>query len=142
MKQCTEFVRFLALSSVVLAASAAFAADDIRTERIQFERGASSAAVEGSITGYEIVDYLLGAREGQSMNVSMATNNGANYFNILAPGETEVAMFIGSTSGNQYEGVLPESGDYTIRVYMMRSAARRNEVANYRLEMIIATGGN
>jgi hypothetical protein len=50
-----------------------------------------------------------------------------------------VAFFIGSTSGNQFEGVLPESGDYKIRVYMMRSAARRNEVANYRLEMIITT---
>jgi hypothetical protein len=46
-------------------------------------------------------------------------------------------MFIGSTSGNQYEGVLPASGDYKVRVYLMRSAARRDEVANYRLEMII-----
>jgi hypothetical protein len=35
---------------------------------------------------------------------------------------------------------LPESGDYKVRVYLMRSAARRNEVANYRLEMIIAAG--
>lgn len=142
MKQCAVCVRFLALSFVVLVASMAFAADDIRTERVQFEPGANSAVVEGSITGDEIVDYVLGAQEGQSMNVSMATNNGANYFNILAPGENEVAMFIGSTSGNQYEGVLPESGDYTIRVYMMRSAARRDEVADYRLEMIIASGGN
>jgi hypothetical protein len=46
-------------------------------------------------------------------------------------------MFIGSSSDNQYEGTLPESGDYKIRVYMMRSAARRNEIANYRLEIII-----
>jgi hypothetical protein len=84
------------------------------------------------------VDYLLEASKGQSMNVSMATNNGANYFNILAPGENEVAMFNGSVSENQFEGVLPESGDYKIRVYMMRSAARRNEVAKYRLEMIVS----
>jgi hypothetical protein len=49
-------------------------------------------------------------------------------------------MFNGSTAGNQYEGSLPKSGDYKVRVYMMRSAARRNEVANFRLEMII-TGG-
>ena len=46
-------------------------------------------------------------------------------------------MFIGSTSGNQFEGSLPASGDYKLRVYMMRSAARRDEVAKYRLEMII-----
>jgi hypothetical protein len=128
------------LAVVFFAASAAFAESEIRAERVQFKPGANSAVVEGSITGYETVDYVLGARKGQAMNVSMATNNGANYFNILAPGETDVAMFIGSTSGNQYEGILPESGDYKVRVYMMRSAARRNEVAKYRLEMIINAG--
>jgi hypothetical protein len=67
----------------------------------------------------------------------MATKNGANYFNILEPGETEVAIFVGSSNGNQYEGITSKSGDYKIRVYMMRSAARRNEVAKYRLEVIV-----
>lgn len=129
-------VSFLVLSS----APAAFAADEIRVERVRFERGATSAVVEGSIRGYETVDYVLGAKQGQAANVRMATDNGANYFNILAPGETDVALFIGSTSGNQYEGVLPETGDYKIRVYLMRSAARRNEKADYRLEMTVAAG--
>ncbi len=122
---------------VAFAVPAVNAADYIRTQRVKFERGASSAVVEGSITGYEIVDYVLGAGKGQYMNVSMATQNTATYFNILAPGESEVAFFIGSSSGDQYEGTLPASGDYKVRVYMMRSAARRNEKANYRLEMII-----
>jgi hypothetical protein len=42
------------------------------------------------------------------------TDNLSSYFNILSPGENEVAMFIGSTSGNQYEGTLPKSGPYKI----------------------------
>jgi hypothetical protein len=125
------------LSVFFLSVSAAFAAGDIRTERVHFKKGASSAVVESSIKGYATVDYVLGAKKGQYMNVSMATDNGANYFNIMAPGEKDVAFFVGSTSGNQYEGVPPASEDYKIRVYMMRSAARRNEVAKYRLEMII-----
>jgi hypothetical protein len=115
-----------------------WAADDIRTERVQFAKGANSATVQGTIKGYQTVDYVLHASKGQSMNVSMATKNTATYFNILAPGETEVAFFNGSVSDNQYEGQLPATGDYKIRVYMMRSAARRNEVANYRLEMIVS----
>lgn len=118
-----------------------FAADDIRTERVFFKKGANSAVVEASIKGYETVDYLVGAQAGQHMNVSLATKHGATYFNILAPGENEVAMFNGSVSQNQYEGKLPASGDYKIRVYMMRSAARRNEVAHYRLEIIIDGAG-
>lgn len=126
--------------SLLFAASslAAQAGSDIRTERVRFAKGATSAVVEGTISGYETVDYVLGASKGQSMNVSMATKHTATYFNILAPGETEVAFFNGSVNGNQYEGVLPASGDYKIRVYMMRSAARRNEKANYRLEMIVS----
>jgi hypothetical protein len=122
---------------IAFATSAALARDEIRTERVHFKPGTSSATIKGKIKGYETVDYVLEASKGQQMNVSMATKNGATYFNILAPGENEVAMFIGSTSGNQFEGALPKSGDYKIRVYMMRNAARRDEIANYRLEMIV-----
>lgn len=128
----------LVAAFVLAVAPIAIALDDIRVERANFGEGANSAVVENSIKGYEIVDYVLGARKGQSMNVSMATDNGANYFNIFAPGERGVAIFNGSTAQNQYEGVLPETGDYRIRVYLMRSAARRNEVAKYRLEMVIS----
>jgi hypothetical protein len=78
----------LAAAILSLTAPAAVAQRDIRTERVQFERGATSAVIEDSITDYDIVDYVLGAREGQYMNVSMATDNTGNYFNILAPGET------------------------------------------------------
>jgi hypothetical protein len=130
----------LVAAGVLAAAAAAAQQSEIRVERVRFAQGASSAVVEGSITGYEIVDYVLGAREGQQMNVSMATDNGANYFNLLAPGESEVAMFNGSVGENQFEGVLAESGDYKVRLYLMRSAARRKEVAQYRLEMIIGAG--
>lgn len=129
-----------ALSAVPLGADAA--APEARTERVRFERGATSATVEGTIKGYELVDYVLNARTGQNANISLATRHGATYFNIIPPGETDVAIFNGSINGNQYEGTLPASGDYTVRVYMMRSAARRNETASYRLEMIVEGGGS
>jgi hypothetical protein len=116
----------------------ALAESGIRTERVQFAKGANSARINGTIKGSQTVDYVLHASQGQYMNVSMATKNTAAYFNILAPGQTEVAFFNGSVSDNQYEGTLPATGDYKIRVYMMRSAARRNEVADYRLEMIVS----
>jgi len=115
------------------------AAQEIRTEEVQFEKGASSAVVEAQIQGYETVDYLLRVSAGQYMYVSMATDNGANYFNIMEPGEQDVAIYNGATSGNQFEGTTAKSGAYRIRVYLMRSAARRNETASYRLEMIVAS---
>lgn len=127
---------FLSFLAAALVANTALAGD-MRTERVQFHKGANSATVEGHIKGRESVDYLLGAREGQSMNVSMATDNGSNHFNIIPPGKANEAIFVGSTSGNQFEGTLPASGDYKVRVYLMRNAARRDETAKYRLEMII-----
>lgn len=114
-------------------------ASDIRTERVQFAAGATGTTIEGHISGYEIVDYKLGAQAGQRMVVTMTTDRGANYFNLMAPGETEVAFFNGSMDENSFVGSLPSSGDYTIRVYQMRSAARRNETANYELEIEITS---
>ena len=127
---------FLAVVPVTASAQG-----NIRTERVRFERGSSNATIQGRITGDETIDYIVNAREGQHANVTLITRNTATYFNMMAPGETEVAFFIGSTSGNEYEGTLPASGDFRIRVYMMRSAARRNETAQFELEIAIAAGG-
>ncbi len=131
-------VSSVAILFISLNISAAVAQSDISTQLVHFKTGASSAVVEGSITGPEIIDYVLGAGKGQYMNVSMVTDNDANYFNILAPGESEGTFFNGSTNDNQYEGILPTSGEYKIRVYQMRGAVRWNEIANYNLEIIIS----
>jgi hypothetical protein len=133
---------FLFIPPIVLAPPTVLAQSNIQTQRVQFKPSANSAIVQGSIKGYQIVDYVVNAKKGQTMNVSMATKHGATYFNILEPGQTEVAIFNGSVSDNQFERTLKKSGDYRIRVYMMRSAARRNEVANYRLEMIVSETGS
>lgn len=126
---CSAALSFLIIMGVLDVS----AKDEIRKERVQFKKGATTATIKGHIKGYETVDYLLGAKAGQHMNVSLATKHGATYFNILAPGENEVAMFNASVSQNRFEGALPATGDYKIRVYMMRSAARRNEAASYAL---------
>lgn len=140
MYRPNELSGHLALALALLAPLPA-QAQASKSQRVQFKPGATSATINGTIKGYESIDYVVGAKQGQSMNVSLATKHSATYFNILAPGETNVAFFIGSTSGGQYEGTLPASGDYRVRVYMMRSAARRNEVANYQLEIIITGAG-
>ena len=118
-------------------------ADEVRTESVRFEKGASSASIQGSLKGYETVQYTLGARQEQRMTVDMTTDNGAAYFNIFEPGKKpgeDGAMFIGSTEGLSFSGSLPASGDFMIQVYQMRSAARRDEIAEYTLEIEIVDG--
>ena len=106
----------------------------IEEKQVFFDKGKTSATISEKISGDQTIDYVLGAKKGQTMTVNLKTDNTANYFNVLPPGSEE-AIFIGSTLGNYWTGVLPEDGNYKIRVYLMRNAARRNEKANYTLKV-------
>lgn len=79
----------------------ALAADDIREERVHFKAGTSGTTVKGHLRGRDTVDYLLGAKAGQHMTVELHTDNPQNYFNILPPGSSDEAIFVGSSSGNR-----------------------------------------
>jgi hypothetical protein len=100
---------------------------------VRFAEGATSATLKGTIKGNQTIDYTLRARAGQTLKVTLKTSNGANYFNVLPPGSNDAAIFVGSTDGNEWTGALPADGEYKVRVYLMRSAARRNETASYTL---------
>jgi len=122
------------LFGLLLITPFASANADIRLQPIQFKPGASSTRLKGTIKGDQTVDYPLRGRAGQSMVVIFKPTNLSAYFNILSPRSDE-ALFIGSTSGNRFEGALPADGIYTIRVYLMRNAARRHETAHYTLDV-------
>lgn len=130
-----------AFFACITAAGSAVAQSPIRTEVVKFDPATSSKVITGKITGYETVDYVVRAAAGQTMTVALKTKNGANYFNVIPPGETDVAIFVGSTSGDKYEGPVPKTGEYKIRVYLMRSAARRKETANYTLSISVTGKG-
>lgn len=118
---------------LVLAAPQA-AQDPVRNVPVQFAKGASSKTIKDSVRGYATVNYTVAARAGQTMTVRMTTSNGSSYFNVTAPRADE-ALFNGSITGNSFTGKPPATGTYTIQVYLMRNAARWNEVANYTLTL-------
>ncbi len=120
------FISFLFCPLILLA-------QDMQVKAIKFEAGKSSATVTGSITGYQTVDYKMDARAGQTLKVKLKTSNASNNFNILPPGSEDDAIYNGSIEGTSYTGKLQQSGEYKIRVYLMRNDARRNATANYTL---------
>jgi len=107
----------------------ALAQDHTRTERVQFARGTSAATLHGNVHGYDSVDYVIGARRGQTLSVRMQTSNASAYFNVLPPGGGDAALD-GAANVVDWRGALPANGDYVVRVYLMRNAARRAEHAN------------
>jgi hypothetical protein len=122
--QMTSTRTALMALAIAAAAGAPIQATAQARSEVHFTPGSDSATVQGSITGQEYADYLLGARAGQTMAVSLevtATDgDGTAYFNILPPGSADVAIFNGSMSADgNGEVSLPEDGEYTIRVYLM-----------------------
>ncbi len=121
----------------VLVASPVHA--DIATKQIVLKNG--PATIKGSVNGDEIIDYRFDAQAGQTLKAGLKTTNGANNFNVLREGN-DAAIFIGNVDGASFEGMLQETGAYLIRVYLMRSAARRAEKADFTLtaELLSAPG--
>lgn len=132
-------LRACVLGGLLLATTFALAGVNIRQEQIQFEEGKSDTTITGKIKGDWMVDYQLRASARQSMVAIFKPSNRSAYFNVLPPG-SDVAIFVGSMSGNRFDAELPTDGVYTIRVYLMRNAARRNETANYTLEVGVTAG--
>lgn len=113
-----------------------------QSARVQFPAGSDNAALSGTIVGREYMDYLLGARAGQTMAVALSiegTNgDGSAYFNILPPGSDGVAIFNSSSAPNNYGEVrLPETGDYTIRVYLMGNDRDTGKTVGYTVSVTI-----
>jgi len=128
----------------------ALTAGDIRPEAVRFKSGQTSTSIKGTITGRESVSYVLGAEAGQTMTIALKPSNLATYFNVYEPGKRpgDQALANSGINGpmvpemNKFKTKLPTSGEYTISVYMMRSAARRKERTNYTLEISISALGD
>ena len=134
MKKNSLVMGLVSAAWVVLLVLNLHAAEGIRQVPVHFKQGASQASLKGHIKGRETIDYVLRARAGQTMTVNLKTSHSGAYFNVLPPGSNE-AIFIGQVAGPHFDGKLPKDGDYTIRVYLVRAAARRNESAKYTLNV-------
>ncbi|MCX7134635.1 DNA breaking-rejoining protein [Aeromonas sp.] len=113
------------------------AADGIKTQQVQFKKGESGATIKSAIQGRETLDYKLTANKGQIMAVIL-TGKSSTYFNILPPGSTGEAIFIGSNEGNSFQASLPAKGTYTIRVYQMGAAETSKAKNAFKLEVGIS----
>ncbi len=125
--------------SLLVSVSDPEAAENARQVTVQFATGANSTTLKEIIKGEQSVNYKIRAAAGQHMFVELSSDNGSNYFNIYLPGRSpgDEAMYVAAMGGLRYKGILPVTGEYTVSVFLMRNAARRDEKANYSLELTI-----
>lgn len=83
--------------------------------RINFQPGAISATVKGSVFDQNTVSYILGAQKGQTMTVSVSSSAGSLVLDIygLEDGKTLVGASEGLSS---WSGKLPADQDYVVQV--------------------------
>jgi hypothetical protein len=110
-----------------------------QTTNVAFARGAGSATLKGSIKGDQDHSYLVDARAGQKMTVTLVATKGSAEMNVWAPGN-DTAISLGALDPYNVTLVLPTTGRYKVQVYQMRASARRGETANYTLTIGV-TGG-
>ena len=96
--------------------------------RINFQRGRTTAVLQGTIKRGTSHDYLLRARAQQTMTVHLASN-GAVGFEIITPSGQYLSSYT-----QDWSGYLPQSGDYRINVL---PPTETNVSANYTLEVTI-----
>lgn len=123
----------MALALAVISTTAC-AQEDVRRQAVELPAAGKSASFKGTIKGDESVDYTFAATPGQKLRIDFKTTSTSAYFNLLHDGSDE-ALHIGSIAGARYQGTLPVAGNYRVRVYLMRSAARRKASANYQVAL-------
>lgn len=108
-----------------------------QTKRMTIPAGKTSVSATGSITGYQDIDYIVNAAAGQTMTVTLKTNKTSNYFLVYGPGDAETAIYNSDAGEQTWKKTLDQGGDYTIRVYLYRNAARNNVKANFTVTVTV-----
>lgn len=100
---------------------------------VRFAKGKSAGSYVGAIRGAKYADYLLKAKGGQILKVTLSKNKGALvYFNVLRAG-SDVAISDEARQAQTFRGKLPEDGVFAVRVYMEKADRLRNRPASFRI---------
>jgi hypothetical protein len=113
-----------------LLAEAPCASQDARARLLTVR--SKALTVTGVIKGDQSTDYRIRALAGQTLKLALLPKHTQANFNVRWSGSQE-SMFIGSTSGQVAEVLIPADGVYTVQVYLMRAAARRGASSNFSL---------
>lgn len=84
------------------------------TRTVQFDAGASGTALTAILNPNTSVRYVLGAREGQFLNVDIGSHGGALDYRIENPDGSMLLDLIASDT--PYQGQLWQSGEHVIEI--------------------------
>ena len=115
----TRMLRTSVLVALVvpIGCSAAMAQRGGKAEpnRIEFQRGATSTTINGTVRGDEQAEYVLGAKQGQKLVIKLTSVPAkSSVFQLLGPDNDTLGLEY--DANYNYSGTLPKTGDYLITV--------------------------
>ena len=130
-RQIKTFSVIFALAFWVLATMPVFAGGQREmTKRVRFAKGRTSTIIKGAVVRGEVHNYILGAKEGQTMIVHITSREKNAVFTVYFSGKQE-AVGDDATETTDWQGILPADNNYVIEV----GSTRGN--ATYTLEVTI-----
>ncbi len=111
------------------------------SSELSFTEPFETKVIKETVQGYEAKEYVFKATVKQKISIDFKSKHGANYFNFRPSGATS-ALFSSEVSTTSMSMHIPQSGYYTVQVYLMRSAARRNEKASFTLNITLENDQN
>lgn len=127
-------IKKVILFAILLLGSFAVSVSAQSKVQVRFAKGASSATIKGTVSGYKYIDYIVRAKSGQTMSVNLTSANAACNFAIFYSDMKEIEDANGVQESTRNVDV---DDDYIVRVLLPRSAARRKESATFSLKIAI-----
>lgn len=119
MKILNRFIIPAAFAVLVMGGSQLATAQNMQhtvvKKEVKFARGKSQATVRGTAKYGMSYVFNLGARVGQTMEISLTGKNSQLTFSLIAPDEETIEDAFGVS---KWTGELPLSGKYSIVVVM------------------------
>ncbi|HEY9405150.1 MAG TPA: hypothetical protein VIQ24_21040 [Pyrinomonadaceae bacterium] len=115
-KQSFKVKTAAAFLGLLLLATCALAAQEGVTKHVRFAPGRTTATLKNSVVRGTRDRYLINARAGQKMTVSINSLERNAAFAIYAPSHDTLEGASEHQEVKNWSGKLPESGDYVIEV--------------------------
>jgi type II secretory pathway pseudopilin PulG len=113
----------LAVVILVLGTLTVTFADGDR-RRIRFAKGRNSMVINNAVLREDIDQYIVGAKAGQKMKVTITSVESNAAFEISRPGTGGMLPGAGfEDDATKWSGELPDTGDYLIEVAPTRGNA-------------------
>lgn len=124
----------LILSVSILLIALTISASAQTKVRVKFAKGESSTMVKGMIKGYKYIDYIVKAKSGQTMSVTLTSANQSCSFVIFY---SDLKNVEDATDVREFTRNVDVDDNYIVRVLLPRAVARRNSTANFSLKIAI-----